>query len=170
MNLIVPALIVFVFVTAFIKKVDIVNTFAEGAKENLVTAAELCPTLILLMTAIDMFTASGAADGISSLLEPLTDLAGFPAECTSLALIRPISGSGALAVLNDILDSNDVNSFAARTACVMMSATETTFYTIAVYFSSVKLRPAASVFISSFAADFAGFLFSSLFVKLFFYI
>ncbi len=155
-------------ITAVIKKVDIPKVFAEGARENLITAFELCPTLILIMTAIGMFSSSGAADGLSHLLEPITSFLGFPSECTPLMLIRPISGSGSLAVLEDILGKNPADSIAARTACIMMGATETTLYTIAVYFGAVKTQAKPAIFVSSFTADIAGFLFASVFAKLFF--
>lgn len=168
MDLLVPLIILAVLGTAIFKKVDVLDAFCEGAMENLKTAVELCPTLVLLMTAIAMFIDSGAADGLSRLLQPLTERLGFPAECTPLMLIRPVSGSGSLAVLEKLLGKLDVNSTAARTACVMMGATETTLYTIAVYFAAIKRKPDAKVFVSSFSADLAGFLFASLFVKLLF--
>lgn len=161
MSLAVPVLISALLIYALTKKVDIPSKFCEGAKENLITAFELCPMLILLMTAINIFTASGLAEALTSLLEPLTSAIGFPAECTPLMLIRPISGSGSLAVLESILSDNPVDSRAARTACIMMGATETTLYTIAVYFAAVKKKPHAGVFASSFAADIAGFIFAS---------
>ncbi|MCD8095339.1 MAG: spore maturation protein [Ruminococcus sp.] len=168
MNIVMPLIILVVLKTALIKKVDIVSAFCEGARENLITAFELCPTLILLMTAIGMFTSSGASDGLSSLLEPLTSFLGFPSECTALMLVRPISGSGSLAVLENILSSNPADSFASRTACVMMGATETTLYTIAIYFAAVSVKPQIRVFISSFSADFAGLLFASIITKIYF--
>ena len=167
-ELFVPLLIAAVLVSAVIKKVDILSAFVEGAKENLIVCAELCPTLILLMTAICMFNDSGAANGISELLKPLTSLLGLPAECTPLMLIRPISGSGSLAVLEKLLGANPIDSAAARTACVMMGATETTLYTIVVYYGAVRKKADAGVFVSSFTADITGFLFASLTVKLFF--
>jgi spore maturation protein B len=168
MNLVVPIIIAAIFLTALAKRRDIIADFTDGAKENLIVAFELCPTLILLMTAVGMFTSSGAADGLSQALEPITSALGFPAECTPLMLIRPVSGSGALAVLDEILGSNPIDSLAAQTACVMMGATETTLYTIAVYYGSVKRKADAGVFISSFSADIAGFFFASLITKIFF--
>lgn len=168
MNLAVPILICALLVCALIKKVDILTVFCEGARENLLTAFELCPMLILLMTAINMFTASGLADALIALLEPLTSAIGFPAECTPLMLIRPVSGSGSLAVLESILSQNPIDSRPSRTACIMMGATETTLYTIAVYFAAVSKKPHAGVFVSSFAADIAGFIFASLIAAMLF--
>lgn len=96
--------------------------------------------LILLMTAVGMFTSSGAADIIASLLRPVTTFLGFPEECIPLAIVRPISGSGALACLETILSSVSPDSYSGRVASVLMGSTETTFYTIAVYFSAIKQR------------------------------
>ena len=146
MSAAVPIFIAAILLTACFKRVDVCAAFYEGAMENLKTAAELCPTLILLMTAIEMFSGSGASQALSGLLEPLTSALGFPAECTPLMLIRPISGSGSLAVLENILSSVPAESLAARTACVMMGATETTLYTIAVYYGAVKRRAGARIF------------------------
>ncbi|MCD7742665.1 MAG: spore maturation protein [Ruminococcus sp.] len=167
MNLLMAFIVAVVFVVALIKKVDIFDAFCDGAKENLKTAASLCPTLILLVTVIKMFTESGASDVLSEFLKPVTSFLGFPEECTSLMLVRPISGSGSLAVLDEILSSSPADSFAARVACVMMGATETTLYTIAVYFAAVKAKPQIGVFISSFSADIAGFIIAPLTVRLF---
>lgn len=168
MSAAMPIFIAVILMTACFKRVDVCAAFYEGAMENLKTAAELCPTLILLMTAIEMFSGSGASQALSGLLEPLTSALGFPAECTPLMLIRPISGSGSLAVLENILSSTHAESLAARTACVMMGATETTLYTIAVYYGAVKRRAGARIFAACLAADAAGFIFASIFAKLFF--
>ena len=96
-DIFVPALMVFILCYGLVKKVDIVNVFCEGATENLKIAVGLIPMLILLMTAVGMFTSSGAADIIAKLLRPVTTFLGFPEECIPLAIVRPISGSGALA-------------------------------------------------------------------------
>lgn len=133
------------------------------------TAFEMCPALILLMTAIGMFGGCGLSEAVSNALSPAANALGFPAECTKLMLIRPLSGSGSLAVLENILSECPPESAASRTACVMMGATETTLYTITVYFGAVKTKARPAVFVSSFTADIAGFLFASLFVKLFFF-
>ena len=94
-DIFVPALMVFILCYGLVKKVDIVNVFCEGAAENLKIAVGLIPMLILLMTAVGMFTSSGAADIIAKLLRPVTTFLGFPEECIPLAIVRPISGSGA---------------------------------------------------------------------------
>ncbi len=168
MEMIVPIIILLILSTALIKKVNIADTFCEGAKENLLLAFELCPTLILLMTVVSMFIDSGAAEKISSLTAPVLEKLGFPEECFPLALVRPISGSASLSVLDKLLARCSPDSFAGRTASVMLGATETTLYTITLYYSAVKTKPDIRVFICSFAADITGFIFAPLIVRLFF--
>ena len=159
---------VFILCYGLVKKVDIVNVFCEGATENLKIAVGLIPMLILLMTAVGMFTSSGAADIIAKLLRPVTTFLGFPEECIPLAIVRPISGSGALACLETILSSVSPDSYSGRVASVLMGSTETTFYTIAVYFSAIKQKAYPSVFAAACLSDLMGFVFSALAVRLFF--
>ena len=159
-----PALMVLILCYGLVKKVDIVNVFCEGATENLKIAVGLIPMLILLMTAVGMFTSSGAADIIAKLLRPVTTFLGFPEEC----IVRPISGSGALACLETILSSVSPDSYSGRVASVLMGSTETTFYTIAVYFSAIKQKAYPSVFAAACLSDLMGFVFSALAVRLFF--
>lgn len=165
-DLIVPIIICLVFMHAIIKKVDIVNEFIVGAKENILIAFDLLPTLILLMAAIQMLISSGAISAFSDLLTPVTSFLGFPKECTSLAMIRPISGSGALAMLESIFQDTSPDSYTGRVASVLMGSSETTLYTITVYYSAVRLKAEAPVFISSLTADFTCFVFSALIVRM----
>lgn len=159
-------LICLILIYGAAKKVDIFQEFTVGAYENLKTAVDILPALILLVTAVGMLSASGAMDAFSRLVSPLLDKLGFPAEVLPLAMIRPVSGSGALAVLDNILETTGADSFSGRVAAVLMGSTETTFYTIAVYYSAVRLKAEIPVFISSLTADFAGFVFSALVVRL----
>lgn len=110
----------------------------------------------------------GAADIIAKLLRPVTTFLGFPEECIPLAIVRPISGSGALACLETILSSVSPDSYSGRVASVLMGSTETTFYTIAVYFSAIKQKTYPSVFAAACLSDLMGFVFSALAVRLFF--
>jgi spore maturation protein B len=128
------------------------------------------PTLIALMTAIGMFKASGGLELITTTVAPIIHKLGFPAECVALALIRPISGSGGLAVFESILNDYGPDSFAGRVASVMMGSTETTFYTIAVYYSVTKVKKTRHTLLCSLSGDLTGFIFSALLVRLFFVI
>lgn len=164
-SLFAPLLIAAILVYGLLKKVDIVAAFCEGAAENLKMAFGLLPMLILLMTAVGVFTASGACEIIADILSPVTSFLGFPNECIPLAIIRPVSGSGALACLETILSNVSPDSYTGRVASVLMGSTETTFYTIAVYFSAIKKKACTPIFIAAGLADITGFIFSALVVR-----
>lgn len=139
-SLIVPLLTTVLLIYAAFKKVDVFGAFCEGASEGLKTCADILPALVLLLVCIGMFRASGAVEALTSLLEPLCNLLKFPSEAMPLVILRPFSGSGAMAVYNDIARSSGADSFAERVAATLIGSSETTFYTIAVYFSSVRIQ------------------------------
>ncbi len=163
---VIPFFIALIMIIGLIKKVDVFSEFTEGAKENLKAAVSVLPALIALMTAIGMFKASGALDFISAVISPLTSFLGFPEECIPLAIIRPVSGSGALAVFENILTDVSPDSFAGRVASVIIGSTETTFYTIAVYYGITKVKKTRQALPASLAADFTGFVLSALTVRI----
>ena len=163
-----PAVMTLILLTGVVKGVDIAHEFAEGAKESLLVVFEILPALILIMTAVGMFSASGAVEAIASAVSPVTQFLGFPGECVGLALIRPFSGSGALCTLESILEKVSPDSFAGRAACVMMGSTETTFYTVSIYFAAIKRRAYPMVFAGACFADACGFVLSALAVRIFF--
>lgn len=165
---VIPVIIAVIIIFGLYKRVDVFSEFAEGAKENIMTCARLLPTLIALITAVGMFRASGAEELITGFVSGFFDRIGFPAECLPLALIRPVSGSGALAVYESLLDENGPDSFAGRVASVMLGSTETTFYTLAVYYSAVKIKNTRHTLAASLAGDMTGFIVSVLTVNIFF--
>lgn len=167
-DLIIPVFIALVILYGCLKKVKVFEEFTAGAKSNLRTGIEILPTLIAMLTAIGMFKASGAMDIIADFLSPITDFLGFPDECLPLAVIRPVSGSGALAVFESILEDVHPDSFAGRVASVILGSTETTFYTIALYCGATNIRKTRHTLVPALTADFAGFIFSVLTVRLFF--
>ncbi|MGN1107528.1 MAG: spore maturation protein, partial [Huintestinicola sp.] len=157
---VIPLIITVIIGYGLYKRVDVFSEFAEGAKENLLTCISLLPTLIALITAVGMFRASGAEELITGLVSGFFDRIGFPAECLPLALIRPVSGSGALAVYESILTDVSPDSFAGRVASVILGSTETTFYTIAVYYGATKIKNTRHSLASALTADMTGFIFS----------
>ena len=163
-----PVLIASVLAAAAFRRVDIIGEFTKGAMEGLHSAVGLLPTLMLVVTAVSFAYRSGMLAALAELISPALSRIGIEPDTVPLALIRPVSGSGALAVYGSILEELGADSPAGRTASVIMGSTETTFYTIAVYFSAVKLKAEARVFISSLTADIAGFFFSAAIVKLFY--
>lgn len=165
-NFVIPFFIAVIMVVGLIKRVDVFGEFTEGAKENLKAAFDILPALIALMTAIGMFKASGALEVISEAISPITMALGFPKECIPLAIIRPVSGSGALAVFESILNDVSPDSFAGRVASVIIGSTETTFYTIAVYYGITNVKKTRHAVAASLTADLTGFIISALTVRL----
>ena len=168
-DFVIPVFIAVIMVIGLAKRVDVFGEFTDGAKENLKSAFDVLPALIALMTAIGMFKASGGLEIISSAIAPITEFLGFPKECIPLALIRPVSGSGALAVFESILTEVSPDSFAGRVASVVIGSTETTFYTIAVYYGITKVKKTKHAIASSLTADLTGFILSALTVRLILY-
>lgn len=162
----IPGLFAGIVLFASLRRVPVFDAFLEGAKENMELAVSILPTLIALMTVVGMLRASGAIELLTGLLAPLLERLGFPAECVPLALIRPISGSGSLAVYESILTDCGPDSFAGRVASVMQGASETTFYTVALYYGACGIRNARHTLPCALLGDLTGFVFSTLFVRL----
>ena len=167
-SLVIPLLLAAVAVYGMGKQVDVYGALTHGAEEGLTVLLRIIPALVGLLTAVSMFRASGAMEWFSSLCAPVLEWLGIPPEVTPLMLIRPVSGSGALAVAADILTSHGPDSYEGRVAAVMLGSTETTFYTIAVYFGSSGIHRTRHTIPAALTADITGFLASALAVRLFF--
>ena len=165
---IIPTAFLMIALIGFIRKTDIFESFVEGAKEGLSTTLDILPSLICLMTCIGMLKSVGGFDMLSCLAEPLTNLFGFPKECTPLIFIRPMSGSGALSVYNTLITDYGADSFIGRVASVMMGSTETTFYTIAVYFGAVKIKKSRYAISAALTGDMIGWIVSVIAVRMIF--
>lgn len=135
--MLVPLLLAGISLYATLKKVDIYAAFLQGAGEGLQMMLRLLPTLICLLTATSMLRASGAFDYLGNL--PFLDRLGIPSQLLPLMLLRPFSGSAALSIGADILETYGADSLLGRTASVMLGSTETTFYTVAVYFGASRI-------------------------------
>ena len=133
---VVPLMIFTVISYGFIKRINVYSSFTEGAVQGVKSVYSVFPSLFALFIAISVFRASGLVDFISGLLSPLCKFLHFPSPLLPFALLRPISGSGSLAMAADIFTEYGTDSFVGRAASVMMASTETTFYTIAVYFGA----------------------------------
>ncbi len=164
-SLIIPAFILITVIAGFIKRVPIFNCFTEGAKDGLKIMYTIAPTLIGLITAIGMLKASGALDLLTKTLSPITELLGIPKEISPLFLLKPISGSGSLAMLNQIIADYGANSVIAKTAAVMTGSTETTFYCIAVYYGAVNIKKTGYTVPCALLGDFASMLAACLLCK-----
>lgn len=165
---VLPGILALVGVCALVRRTDLFGALTSGAKEGVTTAVGILPTLVVLFCAIYMFRASGALDLLTTWLEPVAAVVGIPAECIPLALIRPFSGSGALALGADIIREAGADSLVGRTAAVMLGSTETTFYVIAVYFGGAGVTKSRHALPAALVADGAGICAAALFCRMFF--
>ena len=163
---IVPLLLLLTALLALHKQENAYDILLEGGANGLKLLASIVPALVLLLTAVHMLKASGAMTLLSRLLSPLFSFFGIPPETAMLVLIRPISGSAALAVGADLMQQYGVDSDIGRTAAVMLGSTETTFYTISVYFGAAGIKKTRYTIPAALFADFVGFFMASLTVRL----
>ena len=164
----VPLILFLSMALALGKKENAYDHMLHGAAEGLRLLVSILPALILLLCAVHMLQASGAAAAVSKLLSPVFSWFGIPPETALLVLVRPLSGSAALAVGADLMARYGVDSSIGRTAAVMLGSTETTFYTISVYFGSAGIKKTRYTIPAALFADFVGFLMASWTVRWFF--
>lgn len=162
----VPLLLLGVCAAALRKRENAYDLMLGGAAEGLKLLTSILPALILLLTAVHMLRASGAVDMLSRFLAPVFSLFGIPPETAMLVLIRPVSGSAALAVGAELMAQYGVDSRIGRTVAVMLGSTETTFYTISVYFGAAGVKKTRYTVPAALFADFVGFFMASLTVRL----
>ena len=165
---IVPGILLFSAAAALRKQENAYDLMLQGAAEGLKLLLSILPALILLLTAVHMLKASGAVELLSRFLAPVFSLFGIPPETAVLVLIRPISGSAALAVGADLMAEYGVDSLVGRTAAVMLGSTETTFYTISIYFGAAGIRKTRYCIPAAVFAQFAGFFLAYAAVRGFF--
>ena len=167
-DLLIPGLLTIVCIIALRKKESAYDLLVEGAADGLRLLKSIVPTLVILMTGISMLRASGAFDLLGQVLTPFFSLFGIPPETAVLVLIRPISGSAALAVGAALMAQYGVDSQIGRTVAVMLGSTETTFYTISVYFGAAGIKKTRYAIPAALIADFVGFLTASWTTRLLF--
>ena len=161
----VPLILLTVSALAIQKKENAYNIMLQGAEDGLKLLVSILPALILLLTAVYMLRASGAVEIISGFLSPVFKLFGIPPETAMLVFIRPISGSAALAVGAELMAQYGVDSEIGRTVAVMLGSTETTFYTISVYFGAAGIQKTRYTIPAALFADFVGFFMASFTVR-----
>jgi len=164
----VPVLLLLASAWGLRKRENTYDLLLSGAADGLKLVFSLVPTLVVLLTAVSMLRASGAMELLCGMLSPVFHLFGIPPETALLVLIRPISGSAALAVGTDLMRQYGVDSTIGRTAAVMLGSTETTFYTISIYFGAAGIRKTRYAIPAALLADITGFFMASLSVRLFF--
>lgn len=167
-NYFIPIIVIIIIGYGLYKKVDIFDVFLDGVKEGLKTSINLFPTIFAMIIAINLLTGSNIIIDISNLLRPLFMKINFPVELLPLGILRPISGSSSLVILNNILYSNGPDSFIGRVASVMQGSTDTTIYIISLYFSSIGIKKIRYSLIVGLLADFISIVLSLVVVKILF--
>lgn len=159
-NLAMPMVILFIILYGLSEKNNVFDTFLIGCKEGIETTFNILPTLIGLFVAISSLRSSGVLELIIDLATPLLNIFQFPAEIMPLALLRPISGSGSIAIATDIMKNCGVDSLIGNIASTVMGSTETTLYTIAIYTSCIKVKKTRFILVAALTADIVGILVS----------
>ena len=162
----IPTILFAVPLLALVRGVRVYEVFCEGAKEGFEIAVRILPYLVAMFVAIGVFRASNALDALLSLIQPVTGLLGIPPEVVPLALIRPLSGSGSLGILAELLEEYGPDSLIGLIASTMQGSTETTLYVLTVYFGSVGVVKARHSLAVGLFADLVGFVVSVAVVRL----
>lgn len=168
LDLLVPGIIAGVSCYGMAKGVDVYDALLQGAAKGLEILWRILPALVTLLTVVAMLRASGALDLAAQVMAPLLGLLGIPPETMGLMLVRPISGSAALGVGSELITTYGPDSRIGRTAAVMLGSTETTFYTIAIYFGTAGIKKTRYAIPAALCADLAGFFFAALTVRILF--
>ncbi len=136
----IPAIIVFIPLYAYFKKVPVYESFVDGAKDGFSTAVSIIPHLVGMMVAISIFRASGAMELLVNLVRPLVEALGIPGEVLPLGILRPITGAGSLAFTTDLIQTYGPDSMIGRIASTVQGSTDTTLYVLTVYFGAIGIR------------------------------
>jgi spore maturation protein B len=163
-----PALVAIAVLYGWVRRVNVYESVVKGAKEGFQVAIRIIPFLVAILVVIGMFRASGGLELIVTAIAPLTALVGMPAEALPMALLRPLSGSGALGVAADAMTEHGPDSLIGYMVSTYQGSTETTFYTLAVYFGAVGVKTTRHTVPACLLADVAGILAATFIVNLMF--
>jgi spore maturation protein SpmA len=163
-----PVLMAAIVLFGFVRRVDVYDAFIRGAREGFEIAIMIIPYLVAILVGVAMFRQSGALGALTGFVSPVTSWVGFPAEALPMALIRPLSGSGGMAVMTETMTTYGPDSFVGYLVSVINGSTETTFYVLALYFGSVGVRATRHTVLACLAADFTGVAAALVFSRIFF--
>lgn len=167
-KIVIPFFVIGIILYGVIKKVDVYNTFLSGAKEGLITSFNIFPAIIAMVFAINIFMNSGVINFILGWLNPLFNLLNIPLSILPMALLRPISGTASLAIMNDIFMNYGPDSYIGRLASVIQGCTDTTVYVLGLYFGSVKISKTRHALGTGLFADLVGIIMAFILVAIFF--
>ncbi len=158
---VMPLVIFLILGAGLLRNVKVFDVFSQGASEGIGTVIKILPSMVGILTAVGVFRASGALDFVIYLLKPVASLMGIPAEAMPLALLRPVSGSGSLALVSDMVRQYGPDSYIGRVVATMMGSTETIFYTLAVYYGSTGIKNVRYTLVAALIADGVGVIASA---------
>jgi spore maturation protein B len=151
----IPLFLVGIPLYGLLKGVKVYECFVEGAKEGFQVAIRIIPYLVAILVAVGMLRGAGAIDLLARWLDPALRFVGMPSEILPLALMRPLSGSGSMGIVTELIKTHGPDSFLARLAATAYGSTETTFYVLAVYFGSVGVKKTRHAVVAGLSADVA---------------
>ena len=164
----IPAFLVGIPVFGAFRKVKVYESFVEGAKEGFQVAIRIIPYLVAILTAVGMLRAAGAIDILAAWLDPVLRRIGMPAELLPLAIMRPLSGSGSMGLVAELVKTHGADSLLARMAATAYGSTETTFYVLAVYFGSVGIKKIRHALVGGLVADIVSLIVSVIVCRIMF--
>lgn len=167
MEFVMPVFAGLVVIFGLVRRVPVFDVFLKGAKEGIMLLYNIAPTIMGLVFAVDLLRSSGAIDVICDFVSPAADLLGFPKEIAPMVLLRPVSGSGSTALLTSLYQDCGPDSFAGQVASVLAGSSETTFYAVAMYFGSIKVKKIRHTLVAALLADFTAAVMSIITVRIF---
>lgn len=167
MEFVMPVFAGLVVIFGLVRRVPVFDVFLKGAKEGIMLLYNIAPTIMGLVFAVDLLRSSGAIDVICDFVSPAADLLGFPKEIVPMVLLRPVSGSGSTALLTSLYQDCGPDSFAGQVASVLAGSSETTFYAVAMYFGSIKVKKIRHTLVAALLADFTAAVMSIITVRFF---
>ena len=165
---VIPIFVLIIIIYGFTKKINLYDTFLEGAKEGLITTFNIFPAVLAMVFAINIFLDSNFLEFLLSFLNPFLIKLNIPLDIIPMALLRPISGTASLAIMNDIFANYGPDSFAGKLASVLQGCTDTTVYVIALYYGSVKISKIGHSLSAGLFADLVGIIMAFVITILFF--
>lgn len=162
---IIPCFILVIVISCFIKRVNVYEAVTDGAADGLKMLLHILPTMIIMLTAVSMLRASGLLSAVVGFIEPVMKQIGVPAEIVPMVLLRPVSGSGSFGLLTDYFNTYGADSVIGRLTSVIMGSTETTFYTIAVYYAGTGIKDVKKVIPCAVLGDLVSVILACIIVK-----
>ncbi|MCI6265649.1 MAG: spore maturation protein [Erysipelotrichaceae bacterium] len=167
-NFIIPSIVSFILIYGIYKKIDIFDVFLEGVKEGLSMALKIFPTMFAMVISIDILVKSNIITDLTKLIAPILQMIHFPQELLSLAIMRPISGSSSLVLMNEILKIHGPDSYLGRIASVIQGSTDTTIYILSLYYSSIGIKKIKYSLIVGLLADLCAIILSVVVIQILF--